>query len=143
MINDALSSRMQAYIPEVLMVTDGETRGAMLDFINSSVVSIDFGYISSPESSEEVISKVLSQSILTVTRNFVENIVRFGRMCDTDYNILKMYFPVELIDLFMSNRTYYYIIALAYLNAAHASLIAAPITNQPEQRNNGTTNANG
>lgn len=138
MINDALATRLNAYIPEVLLVTEGDVRTDILNFINTSVVSVDFQYIISPDTADEVISKSLSVKMIDACNNFIQNVVRYGKLCDVDSIILKSYFTENFIQILQSNQKYQCLIALAYLNAGHASLIATQIN--IKERRNGNSN---
>lgn len=138
MINDALASRLNAYIPEVLLVTEGDVRNDILNFINASVVSVDFEYIISPDTADSVISKSISQKTVDTCSNFIQNVTRYGKLCDTDLIILKSYFTESFIQILQSNPKYKCLMALAYLNAGHASLIATQIN--IKERRNGNSN---
>lgn len=139
MINDSLASRFNAYIPEVLLVTEPAIAAEILDFINASVVSIDFDYINSAESAEDVISKSLNNQIINTSANFIQNIIRFGKQCDPDFNILKSYYSEGVLSILLSNDRFKCLIALAYLNAGHASFIATSL--KIKETNNGNANA--
>ena len=140
MINDALANRMNAYVPEVLLVVEDTTRAELLNFINASAVSIDFNYIMSMETADDVISKSLSQQTITVCNNFIQNVNRFGKQCDPDKLIIRDYYPEGIIEMLHNDSRFKCLIALAYLNAAHASLIAAQIPPLKEPRNANDTN---
>lgn len=123
MINQELSDRLNAYIPEVLLTVTENIKLHMLDYINASVVSVDFAYVTSSETAESVLSASLSQECRQVCKIFAQNILRFGHQCNTDSTVLKHYFPENIHDLLYNQYTD--LIALAYLNAGHGALIAA------------------
>lgn len=125
MINQELSDRFNAYIPEVLLTVADNIKLHMLDYINVSAVSVDFAYVTSSETAESVLSASLSQECRQVCKIFAQNILRYGHQCNADNTILKHYFPESLHELL--HNQYIDLIALAYLNAGHGALIAASV----------------
>lgn len=135
MINDALSSRLNAYIPEVLLITEGDIRQSIITFIHTSAVSLDFEYIRSADTANEVISKSLSLKIIDNCANFIQNIVRFGKLADPDNTVINSYFPESIVTTILTDNRFKCLLALAYLNAGHGSLIAAPVIDIKGTRN--------
>lgn len=118
---ETLQDRLQAYIPEVLLTVGENVRPHIEDFINASVVSVDFAYVRSTETADEVVAAVLNQECINQCKVFIQNINRFGHIYNSDNVILRNYYPDSIVDT-LSDQ-FPELIALAFLNAGHAALI--------------------
>lgn len=122
-MENAISDRLNAYIPEVLSVVNDTVHEAIYNFISLSAVSVDFRFVTTEENAETISADIFGRNNLDLCAIFVDNVNRFCLLMDNNQQLLRLYFPEALIPILL-NR-YPHLIAAAYLNFGHGAVIAS------------------
>lgn len=130
-MENLMTDRLNVYIPEVLAVVSEDIRKNMMEFIKVTSISVDFNFIKSEEDARKITEDVFSTAVLQKVGIFIDNINRFARLEDSEYLVLRAYYPEAMIALILNQ--YPHLVAAAYLNYGHATVIALSFINSLEQ----------
>lgn len=116
---NTIFDRLRVYVSECLVITDTNVHEILNKLINTAAVSCDFNYVTDEETASILNDSLFSKNELNLLKIFIDNVIRYSEWYDSDYIILSKYFPKGIINVI--TRRYPVLIAMAYLNYAHAA----------------------